>query len=87
MYSLETRQYVDRIFRKLSKTDPSQMKVVAKKIEKILEEPHHYKTMHYPLAGMRRVNFGSFVLIFSIDEQRRTVVLEDYEHHDSVYRV
>jgi hypothetical protein len=27
--------------------------------------------MHFPLGRMRRTHFGSFVLLFSIDEQRK----------------
>lgn len=86
MYTLETRGHVDRIFRKLARRNPTQMEVIAKKIEEILEDPHRFKPMHFPLAGMRRAHFGSFVLLFSIDEQRKTVILEDYEHHDKIYR-
>ena len=86
MYTLEVRQHVDRTFRKLSKKDSKQMEAVTKKITEILEDPHAFKPMHFPLSGMRRVHFGSYVLLFSIDEQRRTVGLEDYEHHDGVYR-
>jgi mRNA-degrading endonuclease RelE of RelBE toxin-antitoxin system len=40
----------------------------------------------FPLAGLRRVHVGSFVLIFSIDEARKTIILEDHEHHGDVYR-
>lgn len=86
MYTLETREHVDRVFRKLSRKNPDQMKAIGKKIEEILEEPHRFKPMHFPLAGMRRVLLGNFVLLFSVDESRKTVVLEDYEHHDRVYR-
>ena len=85
MYSLETREHVDRIFRKLTKKNPRQMEILGRKIQEILEDPHRFKPMHFPLSGMRRVHFGSFVLLYSIDEQRRTVVLEDYEHHNRVY--
>ena len=86
MYALEIRKHVDRIFKKLDKKDPNQMQIISRKIREILLDPHVYKPMHFPLAGMRRVHFGSFVLLFSIDEQRKTVVLEDYEHHDKIYR-
>jgi len=30
---------------------------------------------------------GSFVLVYSVDEARKTVVLEDYDHHDKIYRM
>ena len=86
MYALEVRKHVDRAFKKLAKKDGRQMDAIGKKINEILEDPHAFKPMHFPLSGMRRVHFGSYVLLFSIDEQRRTVILEDYERHDRVYR-
>jgi YafQ family addiction module toxin component len=86
MYDLEIRDHVDRAFKKLRKRNPRQMEVIGSKIQEILEDPQRFKPMHFPLAGMRRVHFGSFVLLFTVDEQRKTVVLEDYEHHDRVYR-
>lgn len=86
MYVLEVREHVDKIFKKLAKKNANQMLIINKKLQEILLDPHAYKPMHFPLAGMRRVHFGSFVLLFSIDEQRQTVVIEDYEHHDKVYR-
>jgi len=86
MYALETREHVDKIFKKLTKKNSSQMTIIAKKIEEILEDPRRFKPMHFPLAGMRRAHIGSFVILFSIDDQRKTVILEDYEHHDRVYR-
>jgi YafQ family addiction module toxin component len=86
MYELEIREQLDRAFRKLAKKDSQQMEAVAKKVKEIAEDPRAYKPLRFPLAGKRRVHIGSFVLIFSTDEARRTVVLEDYEHHDRVYR-
>jgi len=86
MYELEIREHLDRAFRKLAKKDAQQMEAVTKKIKEIAGDPHAFKPFHFPLAGKRRVHVGSFVLVFSIDEARRTVVLEDYEHHDRVYR-
>jgi YafQ family addiction module toxin component len=86
MYLLESRQHVDRIFKKLAKKNPRQMEVIADKIQEILQDPHVFKPMHFPLGGKRRVHFGSFVLLFSIDEPRKTVILEDYEHHDKIYK-
>ena len=84
-YLLETRTHVDKIFKKLAKKNPRQMESIAEKIEEILADPHRFKPLHFPLAGMRRVHFGNFVLMYSIDEMRKTVVIEDYEHHDRVY--
>lgn len=86
MYVLETREHVDRIFGKLARKNPNQMEIISKKIQEILEDPHRFKPMHFPLAGKRRVHFGSFVLLFPVDEQRKTVILEDYEHLDRIYK-
>lgn len=86
MYEIEIRERLDRTFKKLAKKDAKQMEAVAKKIGEIAQDPHAYKPLRFPLAGKRRVHIGSFVLLFSIDEARKTVVLEDYEHHDRVYR-
>lgn len=86
MYGLEIREHLDRKFRKLAKKDSEQMEAITKKIKEIAEDPHAYKPLHFPFAGKKRVHIGSFVLIFPIDEARRTVVLEDYERHDRVCR-
>jgi len=86
MYILETRKHVDDIFKKLDKKNPKQMEAITKKIQEVLVDPHKFKPMHFPLAGKRRIHFGSYVLLFSIDEQRKTVILEDYDHHDKIYR-
>jgi YafQ family addiction module toxin component len=86
MYDIEVRERLDRTFKKLAKKDSKQMETIAKKIEEIAEDPHAYNSLRFPLAGLRRVHIGSYVLLFSIDESRKTIVLEDYEHHDNVYR-
>ena len=86
MYDIEIREHLDREFRKLARKDSGQMEAVAKKVQEIAEDPHAYKPLRFPLAGLRRVHIGSYVLLFSIDEARKTIVLEDYEHHDRVYR-
>jgi YafQ family addiction module toxin component len=86
MYDVEVREHVDKTFKKLAKKDSKQMEAVAKKVQEISQDPHAYKPLRFPLAGMRRVHIGSYVLLFSIDEARKTVVIEDYDHHDNVYR-
>jgi len=86
MYTLEVRGHVDRIFKKLAKRNPDQMTAIAEKIREILEAPHRFKPLRYPLVGKRRVHFGNYVLTYFVDEPRKSVVLEDYEHHDKVYR-
>jgi mRNA-degrading endonuclease RelE of RelBE toxin-antitoxin system len=40
------------------------------------------------MQNLRRVHVGkSFVLVYSIDEERKLVTIEDYAHHDEVYQL
>lgn len=85
-YSLETRGHVDRIFEKIAKKDPTQEEAVKKKIRQILEDPHRFKPLRKPMQGKRRVHaFGPFVLVYSIQEKEKKVIIEDYDHHDNIY--
>jgi len=86
MYALEIRDKLKEKFHKMAKKDRQQLEAINKKIFQIRKNPHMFKPLKVPMAGMRRVHFGSYVLLFSIDEARKTVVLEDYEHHDKIYR-
>ncbi|MDP3106226.1 MAG: type II toxin-antitoxin system mRNA interferase toxin, RelE/StbE family [Candidatus Methanoperedens sp.] len=86
MYSLEVRESVDRIFSKLAKKNPKQMRIIDKKIKQVLENPHHFKPLRAPMQLLRRVHIDkSFVLTYSVDEQNKIVIIEDYDHHDNVY--
>ncbi len=86
MYSLEVKAGVDRTFRRLAKKDRTRLAAVEKKVREILEEPHRFKPLRAPMQSKRRVHIGPFVLVYEIDEERKVVVLLDFEHHDSVYR-
>jgi YafQ family addiction module toxin component len=86
MYAIESSEKVDKIFRKLGRKNPEQLEAVTKKLAELVEDPHRFKPLSNVMKGFRRIHFGSFVLLFSIDEKRKVVVLEDYEHHDNVYR-
>lgn len=86
MYFLESSKRLDKIIAKVAKRDPIQYAALQKKIRQILEDPHRFKPLHAPLQHLRRVHiFGSFVLTYSIAENRKAVVLEDYAHHDQAY--
>jgi len=74
------------IFKKLAKKNPSQLEAITKKLDKVVENPHRFKPLGNVMKGFRRIHFGSFVLVYSIDETNNTVTLEDYDHHDKIYR-
>lgn len=56
------------------------------KIHEIRADPHRYKNLRKPLQHLKRVHVGSFVLTFSIDETKKMITIEDYDHHDNVYK-
>ena len=86
-YLLEIRKHVEKTFEKIAKKDPMQEKAVKSKIRQILEEPYRFKPLKRPMQGLRRVHcFGPFVLVYSVSEKQKTVVIEDYDHHDKIYR-
>lgn len=89
MYSLEIREHLDKLFLKLSKKDPKQLEIVNRKVQDILAEPHRFKPLKRPLQNKRRVHVlgGTFVLIYSVDEREKVIILEHYGHHDEVYKL
>ena len=87
MYHLEIKEEADKIFKKLAKKDPKQLKIIGKKINEIRTHPTGYKPLRKPLNGYHRVHIeSSFVLIFAIDHPSTTIVIYYYGHHDSVYQ-
>ncbi len=87
MYSHELKRHVDKAFGKLAKKDPKQLEIIVKKLEQILQNPYRFKSLKGKMKGLRRIHIDkSFVLVYSIDEKNRTVVLEDYDHHDNIYK-
>lgn len=87
MYSYELRKSVEKAFFKLAKKNPKQMDIIEKKINEIVQNPHHYKNLRKPMQHLKGVHIDkSFVLVFSVDEKKKTVVIEDYGHHDNIYK-
>jgi YafQ family addiction module toxin component len=87
MYKLFVRKSVETIFLKLAKKNPKQLEIIHKKINGIRENPQHYKNLKKPLQHLKRVHIDSnFVMLFSVDETSKTVIIEDYNHHDNIYK-
>ena len=86
-YSLEVRKHVEKVFEKIAKKDPMQKKAVKRKIKQILEAPYRFKPLKKPMQGKRRIHtFGPFVLIYSIKEKEKKIIIEDYNHHNKIYK-
>jgi len=87
MYTLKIKPDLENILKKLSKKNRKQVEIILKKIDEILLNPHRYKNLHAPMNDWKRVHVNDhFVLTFSIDEKSKTVTLEDYDHHDNIYK-
>ena len=87
MYSLDIKPSLKKKLNKLSKKNPKQAEIIAKKSEEIIRNPYRYKNLKAPLNHWRRVHIDNhFILTFSINEKTKTVTLEDYDHHDNIYK-
>jgi len=84
-YELDISDVCEESIRKHSKKNAALKTALEKKIRQILENPHHFKPLKNPLQNKRRVQLGSFVLIYEIDEQTRTVKFLKFSHHDDAY--
>jgi YafQ family addiction module toxin component len=87
MYSIEVKEETEKVLKKLSKKDRVSSIYISKKIKQIRENPYHFKSLRKPLQNFWRVHIGNYVLIYSIDEKRKTVIIEKYKHHDEVYNI
>ena len=86
MYSDEYRHSLEKKFKKLANKNKKQLEIIYKKIEEVLNNPEHYKNLRSPLQHLKAVHIDtSFVLTFSINENTKTVIFEDYDHHDNIY--
>ena len=87
MYSLVIDEELVKKLYKLGKKNKKQVEIILKKTEEILKDPHRYKNMRAPLNMWKRVHIDKhFVLTFSVNDSSMTVTLEDYDHHDNIYK-
>jgi YafQ family addiction module toxin component len=83
---LELDADVFKAFKKLVKKDKTQLEAINKKIDQILADPLQFKPLKHPFVGLRRVHIGSFVLIYAVLEDSKTVRVVKYKHHDDAYQ-
>lgn len=86
-YSIEFTKELIRKMEKLQKKNKKAFDIIIKKIREIKQNPQHYKPLRYDMKNLRRVHIEkSFVLTYRIDEYNKKIILEDYEHHDRIYK-
>ena len=82
-YSIEFSVEFEKSIKKLKKKDKTAFGQIQKKLIEIVENPEHYKPLKNVLAGYRRLHFGSFVLIYTIEGNIVRIISLD--HHDKAY--
>ncbi len=82
-YSIEFSDEFEKSMKKLKKRDKVLFEQISKKTNELIENPEHFKPLRNVLAGYRRIHFGSFVFIYTIEEDIVRVISLD--HHDKAY--
>lgn len=82
-YTIEFSDESEKSMKKLKQKDKILFDRIKKKIIEIINNPEHYKPLKNILAGFRRIQFGSFVLIYKIE--KKTIKIISLEHHDKAY--
>jgi len=85
-YSLFISPECRKEIRKLTRKNLHLQSILEKKIKEILDNPTRFKPLRNELAGYYRVHImTSFVLIFTVDTEERTVSFVNFSHHDDAY--
>ncbi len=82
-YSIEFSDEFEKSIQKLKRKNPVMFSQIQKKLLELIQNPEHYKPLRNILAGYRRIHIGSFVLIYTIDENIVRIISLD--HHDKAY--
>ena len=82
-YIIEFSSQFEKSMKKLKKKDKTLFNQIQKKLIEIVKNPEHFKSLRNVLAGYRRIHFGSFVLVYKIEENIVRIVSLD--HHDKAY--
>lgn len=86
-YNLEIKPSCKDAINKACKKNPVLKKAIKKKIEKILENPEHFKPLKHDFAGERRVHImRHFVLRYEVDKDSKIICLSFFGHHDEAYK-
>ena len=79
---------IEKLLRKLKQKDPALFGAVQRKINQIAQLDYssitHFKNLRGNLNDYRRVQVGSFVLVFQV--KGYTIIFKRFVHHDNAYR-
>lgn len=82
-YTIEFSEDFEKSFRKLKKKDKVMFERIRKKLLEMVNHPEHYKPLRNVMAGYVRLHFGSFVVVYKIEDHKVKIISLD--HHDDAY--
>jgi len=85
-YKIIAHAGVQRELKKLHKKDKVIYEHIKKRLKILADQPELGKPLRNVMKGRRRVQIGSFVLIYSIDKNDNKITLISFEHHDDAYK-
>jgi mRNA-degrading endonuclease RelE of RelBE toxin-antitoxin system len=85
-YQIIAHAGVQRELRKLHKKDKVLYEHIKKRLNILAEQPELGKPLRNVMKGRRRVQIGSFVLIYLIEKNDNKMTLISFEHHDDAYK-
>jgi YafQ family addiction module toxin component len=86
-YSLAFHPNCQKEILKACKKYSALKEALEKKIKEICDNPARFKPLKHEYQGKRRVHImKSFVLLFSVEQNSRTVNLLAFKHHDEAYK-
>lgn len=88
LHKYKTSKHLDKILLKLQNKDKKLYENVLNKINEVISTSNieHYKNLRYNLREYKRVQIGSFVLVFKYDKKEDLVYFDDFDHHDNIYK-
>ncbi|MCH7568926.1 MAG: addiction module toxin RelE [Nanoarchaeota archaeon] len=88
MYLYKIQPNLQKILLKLFKKDKKTRERVIKKIREIInsDDVEHYKNLKHDLKDFKRVQIREKVLVFKFDKSNKTIIFEDFDHHDNIYK-
>ncbi|MDP2767889.1 MAG: type II toxin-antitoxin system RelE/ParE family toxin [Candidatus Methanoperedens sp.] len=75
-----------KIIKKLEKKDRELYARLEEKMIDVGNNPYIGKPLRNVLKNRWRIHFGSFVLIYRINEEEKEVRFLDFDHHDKIYK-
>lgn len=86
MYKIIIEEDLEKTFFKLSKKDKTKYEYLKKKVKQLSENPYSGKPLKNVLKGKWRVHLGEFILIYTVNEQEKSITFLKFAHHDETYR-